>query len=79
MILTFLEHEIIKIFLWVESFLFKDVTGRQKLRELVNEIPSHFYHAFAFKIHFSVVHLAWLVGQTGCLEKFESQMFIVIR
>lgn len=55
------------------------MTGRQKLRELVNEIPSHFYHTFTFKIHFSVVHLARLVGQTRCLEKFESQMFIMIR
>lgn len=51
---------------------------RQKLRELINEIPSHFDHAFAFKIHFSVVHLARLVGQTCRLEKFECQMFIVI-
>jgi hypothetical protein len=78
MILTFLKHQIIKILLWIKSFLFKDMARRQKLRELINEIPSHFDHAFAFKIHFSVVHLARLVGQTCRLEKFECQMFIVI-
>ena len=79
MIVTFLKHKIIEIFLWVKSLLSKDMTRRQKLRKLVNQIPSHFDHTFSFEIHFPVVDLARLVGQTSCLKKFERQMFIMIR